>query len=130
MAVPPRTLGAIAAAVLLTAFVSPAAAQSSREGPAELHAALHLHRDQEAAWNAWRAAIAPTSQEVAQLRSAAQRYGTLRTPQRVDLDQQTLAIRAAIMRRGGEATKRFYAQLAPDQQHTFDELTAPPPPQR
>lgn len=123
-----RALGA-AAAVALLSFTSLAVAQPRQAGgKTQLQAALHLRPDQVSAFNNWWSAIAPTPEEVATMRSDAQRYGTLRTPARLDLDMQMMNIQQGMARRRAQATRQFYGMLTPDQQHTFDELTAPPPP--
>jgi periplasmic protein CpxP/Spy len=48
----------------------------------------------------------------------------LPTPRRVDLINAEMDQDVAAMRRQGEAVKAFYAQLTPQQQSTFDRVTA------
>ncbi|MFT3778803.1 MAG: Spy/CpxP family protein refolding chaperone [Ottowia sp.] len=87
---------------------------------AELKAQLKITPAQEAAWAAWTQATQPPApaQRPPQARGE---FARLTTPQRIDLMQQRQAERSARLRQRGDATKAFYAQLAPEQQKTFDQ---------
>lgn len=107
----------------------PPDAQGGPPTPAEqsdrLRRALSLRPDQEGALQAFVAAMQPKPGEVDALRAEAQREATLPTPQRLDAAVARLdRMRAEVMARIA-ATRAFYAQLTPAQQHAFDR--APPP---
>jgi hypothetical protein len=63
----------------------------------------------------------------ARRRQASTMMQSLPTPRRVDLIEAEMDEDMAAMRRQGAAVKTFYAQLAPDQQKTFDSMTYQPP---
>jgi hypothetical protein len=122
-----NVLAAAAGAILLLASGA-ALAQSPPEGPPQpdlsrLHDALRLGPAQEAAWKAYAAAITPDPQLEARRRGAAAMMKSLPTPRRIDLVDAEMQEEMAAMRRQGQAVKAFYAQLSPEQQKTFDEMT-------
>jgi hypothetical protein len=116
--------------VLSLSAAGAALAQDQPQGPSprqqlsELHDALNLSATQESAWRAYEAALAPDPSMEARRRSAADMMAKLPTPRRVDLINAEMEQDLASMRRQGEAVKAFYAQLTPQQQSTFDRITA------
>jgi hypothetical protein len=82
-----------------------------------------------AAYRALDAARSESPTVVAALRAKAQRLPSETTPQRLDFQLETLNIQMAHAHRFVDAERKFYAILTPDQQHTFDQLTAPRPQQ-
>ncbi len=82
---------------------------------------LQITPAQENAWAAWTA-----SRQAAQPFQRGQRadFAQLTTPERIDRMRELRAARAAEADRRGEATKAFYAALAPAQQKAFDALQA------
>ena len=119
------TIGVIAA---LT--VGPVQAQPQTGGGAQqqnLPALLHLHPDQMASFHNFQAASQPNPDEISRMRGAApQALAGLTTPQRLDRIEGYLAVQQGMFRRSADATRAFYGQLSPDQQRTFDRLSAPP----
>jgi hypothetical protein len=83
---------------------------------------LQVTPAQEAAWNAWTAAMRPSAQMM-QMRGQRGDFARMTTPERIDRMRQLRALRAQEMDRRGEATKSFYAQLTPAQQKAFDEVS-------
>lgn len=82
---------------------------------------LQITPAQEGAWNTWIA-----SRQVARPgpRGQLDGFAQLTTPERIDRMRALRAERAAEADRRGEATKSFYAALAPAQQKAFDALQA------
>jgi len=128
----------LAATALALALVSPALAQQGMPPPGpppagyggqpptpadqsdRLRQSLNMRPDQETALQAFIAAMQPRPGEVDELRAEAQRDATLPTPQRLDAMVARLdRMRAEVMARIA-ATRAFYAQLTPGQQHAFD----------
>jgi hypothetical protein len=91
----------------------------------DLHDALRLTADQDAAWRAFAAASAPDTEQQARERAAQQMMPTLHAPQRVDLSISAMEADLDTLRRRGAALKAFYATLTPAQQQTFDRQTLP-----
>ena len=87
---------------------------------AELKTALKITPAQEGAWTTFTTASQPPArgERSPQDREA---FKNLNTPQRIDMMEKRMAERQAHMKQRGDATKAFYAQLAPDQQKVFDE---------
>ena len=113
--------------ILALAAGLPATGAAARQRPADvsqLHDALHLSPAQEDAWRAYQAAIAPDPQAQQRHRAADMLLPQLTTPRRVALIEATAQADAADLHRQGKAVKAFYASLSPDQQRTFDRLTA------
>ncbi len=109
---------------LTLALATGAAAQQRTANNVELHDALRLTPVQEDAWRAYQAAITPDPQAQQRHRAADMLLPQLTTPRRVALIEATAQADAADLHRQGEAVKAFYAGLTPDQQRTFDRLTA------
>ena len=84
-----------------------------------LQAVLQLRPDQQAAFQAFQAAMAP---EPGEHRRRDPDAGPLTTPQRLDMMAQRMAMRDAAFQRRAAAIKTFYAALSPEQQRAFDSL--------
>ncbi len=93
----------------------------------ELHDALHLTAEQEAAWRDYRAAMAPDPQAQDRRRATEELLPQLTTPRRLALIEATMSQDFADFRRQGEAVKAFYSRLTPSQQAAFDRQTLPSP---
>lgn len=125
-----KNLLVILSVLSLSAGGAALAQGQQEEGPSpqqqlsQLHDALRLSPQQEPAWRAYTAALAPDPAMESRRRSAAEMMAKLPTPRRVDLINAEMAEDMASMRRQGEAVKAFYAQLSPQQQATFDRITA------
>lgn len=125
-----KNLLVILSVLSLSAGGAALAQGQQEEGPSpqqqlsQLHDALRLSPQQEPAWRAYAASLAPDPAMEARRRSAAEMMPKLTTPRRVDLINAEMAQDMASMRRQGEAVKAFYAQLSPQQQSTFDRITA------
>lgn len=119
----------VAAGVL--ALAGAAQAQSQGGGGAQqqnLPQLLHLRPDQMSAFHSFQAASQPSPDEINRLRGASpQTLAGLATPQRLDRIGAFISVQQQMFRRSADATRAFYGQLSPDQQRTFDHLTAPPP---
>ncbi len=87
---------------------------------AELKGQLQLTAAQEPAWTAFTAALQPAERPA---RLDREGMDKLTTPERIDRMRALRAQHAAEADRRGEATKAFYAALAPEQQKTFDART-------
>ena len=103
---------------------APEARESSAERAAEyathLRDTLHLRSDQQPALDAYLDALRPHRGMHGHMRREAGEDEGLTTPERLDrmlarLDQRRERMVAVV-----DATKRFYAQLTPDQQKAFD----------
>jgi hypothetical protein len=81
---------------------------------------LQLSPAQDGAWNSWVGAMRPAQRAQRPDREA---FARMTTPQRIDAMRQTRAQRQAEMDRRADATKSFYAQLNPQQQKAFDEIS-------
>jgi len=92
--------------------------QRAAQRQARLKQILQLTPAQEGAWNAWVASRQPATLQ----RPDPAEFARLTTPERIDRMRALRATRAAEMDRRGEATKTFYAALAPAQQKAFDAL--------
>ena len=102
------------------------AAQGGQQQP-DLSTILHLRPDQQGAYRAFQAASQPRPDEISQIRAASsQALTSMTTPQRLDRVGSRLNVQVQIFQRQASATRAFYGQLSPDQQHTFDQVTAPP----
>jgi protein CpxP len=93
----------------------------------QLHDALNLRPDQDAAWRDYLRSTAVNPQEMAQRRDGSQRMAGLTAPERVDLSVQMMKLDLASLQLRGAALKNFYASLTPDQQAVFDRETMRPP---
>jgi hypothetical protein len=110
-------------------FAAGAQAQTPPPSPQlqQLHDALNLRPDQDAAWRDYVRSTVVDPQEMAQRRDAGQRMSSLSAPARVDLSVQMMKVDLASLQRRGVALKIFYASLTPEQQATFDRETMRPP---
>jgi Spy/CpxP family protein refolding chaperone len=90
---------------------------------------LHLRPDQLSAFHAVEAANRESPTIMAQLRAKAQRLPTETYPQRLDFQAELLNIQVAHAHRVWAAQRKFYAILTPEQQRTFDQITAQRPQQ-
>lgn len=82
---------------------------------------LQITPAQEGAWSAW---VASRQTGKSFQRDNRADFAQLTTPERIDRMRALRAARAAEADRRGEATKTFYAALAPAQQKAFDALQA------
>lgn len=80
---------------------------------------LQITPAQEGAWNAW---IGSRQAGKSFQRGQRAELAQLNTPERIDRMRALRAARVAEADRRGEATKTFYAALAPAQQKAFDAL--------
>ncbi|HSW16268.1 MAG TPA: Spy/CpxP family protein refolding chaperone [Ramlibacter sp.] len=87
----------------------------------QLKQKLQITSAQEGAWNSFVTALAPPANVQRPDRDALSR---MTTPDRIDQMRALRSQRNAEMDRRADATKAFYAQLAPAQQKTFDDATA------
>jgi periplasmic protein CpxP/Spy len=83
---------------------------------AELKQKLQVTAGQEAAWNAWTAAMKPTPHQ----RPERGEFEKLTTPERIDRMRGMRAQRNAEMDKRMDATKSFYSVLNAEQKKTFD----------
>lgn len=116
----------IPALCLGLAFASAAAAQEPPVRLSQLHDALHLTADQEGAWRAYEAAVAPPPGAQSRHEAAQRMLPQLTTPRRIALIDATMSQDLADFRRQGAAIDAFYGRLTPEQQAVFDRQTAPP----
>jgi hypothetical protein len=105
---------------------APTAADQARQ----LRGSLALRPDQEPALQAYIQAVIPSASEAARLRQTAADAQSLTTPQRLDQMLARMDEMRSVMVNRVQATKRFYFQLTPAQQHAFDNLRPPGQPQR
>jgi len=130
---------AVGAAILASGLAAgaqaqPAPAQPQRgmmgHDPAEmaarhaehLRAVLQLRPDQEPALKALIAAMAPPADMRERMQERREEMAGLTTPQRLDRMQARMAEHQAAFARRADAIRRFYAQLTPAQQKSFDAL--------
>jgi len=104
-------------------FAGPAAAQDSAVRLNQLHDALHLTADQEAAWRDYSAAIGASPQAEARRAATQRMLPQLATPRRLALLEATMSQDLVDFHRQAGAVRAFYARLTPDQQATFDRQT-------
>jgi hypothetical protein len=83
---------------------------------------LGLRSDQQPALQAFLAAVAAPSGAIEKMRAQDAQMATMPTPQRLDMMLTRLDDSRNLMVTRIAATKRFYAQLTPAQQHVFDTL--------
>lgn len=86
---------------------------------------LNLRGDQRAALDAYKAAFRPDEAAARAAEDVARRLPTMTTPQRLDFTRREMDRERADFERTDAATRRFYAQLTPEQRRSFDRLTAP-----
>ena len=87
---------------------------------AALKVKLRLEAKQDAAWNAFSAAVQPSPAQLRHMSEQRAELKKLSTPERIDRLRQLRTERNAAMDQRFDATKAFYAQLSPEQQKTFD----------
>jgi hypothetical protein len=121
-----RLLSISALSVFLFAAVAHAQTPPSPQLQ-QLHDALNLRPDQDAAWRDYVRSTAVNPQEMAQRREGSQRMAGLTAPERVDLSVQMMKLDLASLQLRGAALKNFYANLTPEQQGVFDRETMRPP---
>lgn len=95
--------------------------QRAAQRQARLKQILQITPAQEGAWSTW---IASRQAGKSFQRGQRAEFAQLTTPERIDRMRTLRAARAAEADRRGEATKAFYAALAPAQQKAFDALQA------
>ena len=84
---------------------------------------LNLTPAQQDAWNAFGSAVQPSTQDLQRMISMRAELRRLPTPERIDRLRELRSVRTAAMDQRFDATKAFYAQLTPEQQKTFDEIS-------
>lgn len=100
--------------------------QAQMQSQAErLRAQLSLRPNQDPALQAYVRAIQPPPGAMQRMREEEQSAARLPTPQRLDFALARMDRMRALMTAYAAATKAFYAQLTPTQQHTFDTLQPP-----
>lgn len=82
---------------------------------------LKLRPDQEAAFAAFQASMAPPPHDE-RMKHDHVAMETLTTPQKLDMMQARMTEHLARMQQHIQAVKTFYAALSPEQQHVFDAL--------
>ncbi len=87
-----------------------------------LHAILNLRPDQEAAFQAFQAAMTPPAREPHD-RGGQADAAEMTTPQRLDRMAERMAKHEAEFQRRAAAIKSFYAVLSPEQQRAFDAMS-------
>jgi protein CpxP len=87
----------------------------------DLRTVLKLRPDQEAAFAAFQASMAPPPRDERMKHDHAA-METLTTPQKLDMMQARMTEHLARMQKHIQAVKTFYAALSPEQQHVFDAL--------
>lgn len=135
-----RITTAIALGGAVLAFAG--ASQAQQGGPQQgggygqqpdLHALLHIHPEQETAWQAYKSAT-PSQAEIQAMQINPAQLGAMSAPHRLDRIEAMLNAQLSMFHRQASATRALYAVLTPDQKRTFDQVTAPPsrggPPQR
>lgn len=96
------------------------------QAPPDLGRELALRADQQPALRAYQQATTPSEVERRRAQQDFQRLGGLTTPQRLDFTAGQMQRDQADFARRAVAVRRFYAQLTPEQQRRFDQITAPP----
>ena len=91
----------------------------AQEMMTDLHTILRIRPDEEGAFQAFAANMAPRGRERMQ---EAQGERNMTTPQLIDQMDAHKAAHDAEERQRGQAVKRFYAALSPEQQQVFDAL--------
>jgi Spy/CpxP family protein refolding chaperone len=89
---------------------------------AALHDILNIHPDQEAAFHAFTASMAPPPRDHGPMADKVREDRPATTPERLDREVARMAERQKAFMTRVSATKAFYAALTPDQRRTFDAL--------
>lgn len=107
---------------------SPAGASyaDADQAPPDLGRELRLRPEQQSALRAYQQATTPSQADQQRAQQDFQRLGSLTTPQRLDFTAGQMQRDQADYARRAVAVRRFYAQLTPEQQRRFDQITAPP----
>jgi hypothetical protein len=90
----------------------------------QLRQRLRLRPDQAVALNSFVQAVAPPPGMDQKMRRDQEAARAMTTPQRMDMMMSQMDEMRRIMLARVQATKAFYAQLSPDQQHAFDVMGA------
>ncbi len=122
------TAGLLAGAMAASSVAAQAQPQGAVGGvrQPDLSSVLHLRPDQQGAYAQFKTASQPSPDEVSRMQAEHQGLTALSTPARLDRIASTLHLQEQMFMRYASATRAFYGQLSPDQQHTFDQVTAPP----
>lgn len=96
-------------------------------GDVDLARELNLRGAQLTALETYRAAFRPDEAATRRAQETAGRLPSMTTPQRLDFTRSEMDRERADFDRTDAATRRFYAELSPDQRRSFDRLTAPQP---
>lgn len=91
----------------------------------QLKARLQLTPEQEPAWRAYQARMAPPERQADGYRGERPDLATMTTPQRIEHLKAGQARRQAAHEQRMEATLSFYRVLSPAQQQVFDQATVP-----
>jgi hypothetical protein len=116
-------LTALSLCLGLVLATTAAAAPDPGAGLTQLHQALHLTPDQEAAWSDYAAAVIPGRDVEARHRATQQMLPQLTTPRRIALIDATMDRDNDDLHRKGAAVLAFYNRLSPEQQRIFDRQT-------
>jgi hypothetical protein len=81
---------------------------------------LQITPSQESAWNTFTAALQPARMQ----RPDRAEFAKLSTPERIDRMRSMRTARMAEMDKRADATKAFYAVLAPEQKKVFDDTAS------
>ena len=103
----------------------PSGAGGADAGEPDLMRELNLRGDQRAALEAYKAAFRPDESAARAAEDMARRLPSMTTPQRLDFTRREMERERADFERSDAATRRFYAELSPQQRQAFDRLTAP-----
>jgi hypothetical protein len=91
-----------------------------------LHDALHLSAQQEAAWQTYSAQMTTADQGRVRQQAGEQMMASLDAPHRMDLVEAEMRQELADFQIRAHALKSLYAVLTPAQRRTFDDRTLPP----
>ena len=119
-------LRTLACGVVAALFLSAAGAASAQVQQPDLHAALHIRPDQEAAFKAYQAEVTPSRDQVSQIQADFARMRGVGTLDRLAILGQVQALQASMFNRSADATRQFYGVLSGPQQRIFDQVTFPP----
>ncbi|HEX5378793.1 MAG TPA: Spy/CpxP family protein refolding chaperone [Phenylobacterium sp.] len=103
-----------------SAEMAKAMADKRAQQARDMHVILRLRPDQEAAWRAYEAAMAPADHQMMMMDGSHGSPAT--TPERLDMMSRHMAQMEAFRAKHDAAIRAFYAALSPDQQQVFDAL--------
>ena len=92
----------------------------------DLHSALHIRPDQEAALRAYQAGTSPPRAQISQIQADYAHMRTVGTMERLSIAGQIQAMQSSMFNRYADATRQFYGALSGPQQRIFDQITLPP----